>query len=221
MMNTPFIKISLIIFVFLALLISLFPPFNFGNRVKQYDFLFNGYDKYVRISNKTYLKKFYSKDSIEAYKEKWSDRELQYVKTSSDSFFTTRRFLFFSQKKKRDWFADILYHSKRITENGENDAMSNKVYNDKTDLRAINYNDVKTDYNKTPDDWDYKYVDIFDSIKNCDEYSITEPVYLLLERKILLAELLVEYILAVLISLIFGYLFQRFFPEKRFKAVIK
>jgi hypothetical protein len=216
-MNTSFIKISLIIFVFLALLISLFPPFNFGNRVKQYDFLFNGYDKYVRISNKTYPKKFYSKDSIEAYKEKWSDRELQYVKTSSDSFFTTRRFLFFSPKKKRDWFADILYHSKRITENGENDAMSNKVYYDETDLSAINFNEVKTEYNKTPDDWDYKYVDIFIGIKNYNEYNITEPVYLLLERKILLAELLVEYILAVLLSIILGYFIKRFIPEKFLK----
>ncbi len=81
--------------------------------------------------------------------------------------------------------------------------------NQETRTDAINYNEVKEDYNKEPDNWDFKYIDRIDSIKKYDEYKIAQPIYYLLERKILLGELLVEYILAFFISLVIGFLTER------------
>jgi hypothetical protein len=74
---------------------------------------------------------------------------------------------------------------------------------------AINYDEVKNQYHKSPNDWDFKYVDYFDSSKKFDLYDISKPVYWLLERKILFGELMVEYILAFFVAIIAGYFLHR------------
>ena len=93
----------------------------------------------------------------------------------------------------------------------ENDSQTNNriKYDDGSNTDAINYKEVKEDYNKAPGNWDFKYIDRIDSIKKYDEYKIAQPIYYLLDRKILLGELLVEYILAFFISLVIGYLTER------------
>jgi hypothetical protein len=74
---------------------------------------------------------------------------------------------------------------------------------------AVNYIEVKNEYLKSPDDWDYKYITRIDSIKKFNEYNIAKPIYYLLDRKILFGELIVEYILDFFVSIIVGYLISK------------
>jgi hypothetical protein len=49
MIKIPFIKVSATLFALLALLISLFPPFDFLHQGKQYDFIFSGFHNNRKI----------------------------------------------------------------------------------------------------------------------------------------------------------------------------
>jgi hypothetical protein len=224
MKKIPFINVSAIIFILLALLISLFPPFEFGNEkqnpfkgeyklpVKKYDFILGDNKKDIILDYISFTKKFYNRDSLESYRDKWRDRKFDFVQTSIDSFFTQRRVLFLIPEKLRTSYPD--FHISDSYNFPDNSDKIVKVNKDEKNTDAINYNDVKTEYNKHPNNWDYESIKIFDSIKKYDKYKITEPVYYSLERKILSSELFVEYILAILISLISGFLIQRLIPIK-------
>jgi hypothetical protein len=248
-MSTPFIKISLIIFIFLALIISLFPPFEFGNEklrtlherntysdiaeklpIKKYDFILNDNKKNIILGSYIFLQKFYNKDSLNFYKDKWSDKIFNFDSTSVDSFFTAKRVLFpfivnkmDSDKRKKiltllkwsnfNWKGNYEWMNDNYNKYGR----FFKYNDDETDKDAINFNQVKNDYEKSPNNWDYKYLEVFDSTKKYDAFDITQPVYYLLERNLIWSELLVEYILAVLISIISGYIIQRFIPGKFLK----
>lgn len=240
-------KIGLIVFLFLATVISLFPPFEFGNEklitlqerrnnsdiseklpVKKYDSIFNSNKKLIALNNYIFQKKFYSKDSLKFYKDKWGDKEFNFNSTSVDSFFTAKRVLFPSMVNKMgsnrmkkmlaflkwsnyNWAGNYEWMNQTYNKNGKH-----YNYNDnETDKDAINYNKVKKDYDKSPNDWDYKYVNVFDSTKKADLYDITQPVYFLLDRNILFSELLIEYFLAFILSAVIQLIFVW---KKRYKA---
>jgi hypothetical protein len=88
---------------------------------------------------------------------------------------------------------------------------------DNSDLDALNYNEVKEDYKKSPGEWSHHWVSFYDSAKRYDKYYVVQPIYYRLNRELILGELLIEYILAVLLSVILGYLIKRFIPEKFLK----
>jgi hypothetical protein len=76
-------------------------------------------------------------------------------------------------------------------------------------MHPVNYWMVKREYDKEPVDWKVTTLFQFDSTGNYDKYLVTQPVYYLLDRKILLSELMVEYILAFFVSIIVGYLISK------------
>ena len=111
-------KIGIIIFIPLAIIISLFPPFEFGNEklrtlserkinskivgilpIKEYDFIFNSNKKYFALDS-TIFYKLFAIDSVEFYKEKWNDKKFQFDH-SIDSFFTAKGFLYPTFLKER------------------------------------------------------------------------------------------------------------------------
>ena len=274
MKKDTFIKISTAIFVILAVIISLFPPFEFGNEklktlserrsnsqiadklpLKKYDFFFGSNKKYIPLTSFNFTKKFYSRDSVVYYTKLWNDKKFNCNLTSTDTFLTATKFLYepkgweitFSKHRGR-WprqdeysdsifyvtegkWEDPIFYKKTALEKlladpnnyeynyyqfGEPDTnkfrcetYGNKIIkynNEETNKDAVNFSSVKDEYEISPDKWNYKYVYKVDSIKKYYEYSITQPVYYLLDRKILLSELLIEYMLAFFVSIILGYL---------------
>jgi len=213
MTKIPNLKTSAIIFVFLALIISLFPPYLFDNRIKQYDFLFNAYKKNINAENRDFSQKFYNKDTLEYYKDKWSDCKFNFVGVSIDSFFTQKRILYLRPKRNnRGIFEDIQFNLPGNYGDDFTGLTNNiiKVDKNETNENAINYYKVRKEYIKHPEKWEHKYVNVFDSMKRCENYKVIKPVYELMSRKILLSELLVEYVLASLISIIFGFIINKF-----------
>jgi hypothetical protein len=221
MLKIPFLKVSAIIFVILALLISLFPPFNFGNGIKQYDFLFNGIKKDISLDSNNIQQYFHDKESLEYYKKLWSGSKFEFSR-SVDSFFTRSGFiypLFLNERypngvrklnDKLNYKDFGLDKRQQISEFGNNDDLRPWKQTENEDLykNAINYIYVKKEYEKEPNIWQLVPLYHFDSAGKYDVYNVSNPVYYLLERKILLSELLVEYIIAMLISLLSGYLIQ-------------
>ncbi len=236
-----FIKISAAIFILLAFIISLFPPFEFGNEklrtlserksnsdivnklpIKQYDFIFGSNKKSFTLEYYSFNEKFNDKNSLEDYKKLNSDYGFYFISSSADSFYTAKRYLYKDTtskeniknkggktKYKFDFSKSNSYEGLLLA---QNDSQTNNIIkydDDGSNTDAINYKEVKEDYNKAPGNWDFKYIDRIDSIKKYDEYKIAQPIYYLLDRKILLGELLVEYILAFFISLVIGYLTER------------
>lgn len=231
MLKIPSIKVSFAIFIFLALIISLFPPFEFGNEklkemgftfvadnlpVKKYDFIFNSNKKYLAIGHNTFRAKFYSKDSIEQIRNNWNDNAYKFIGSSADSFFTKKDFLFHYVKSQE---TKILPQQNIQSGwvNGYKQRKFNLSYLDEREIigveMAINYKEVKNEYDKSPNNWGVKYVNVLDSVRNYDEYEIKQPNYYLLDRKLIWSEFFVEFILAVWFSLISGYLINKFFPE--------
>lgn len=219
-----FIKTSIAIFVFLGIVISLFPPFEFSKRnyikpIKHYDFIFGSNEKNIAVGQETLFKKFYNSDTLYYYKNLWNESDFNLYKSSTDTFFTVRKFLFkqkMPNNKKKSWIikGDIM------DEQAFNEAFSGNFYNTKYDnLEAINYDKVKDEYLKSPKNWGYHWVNTVDSVKKYDEYKITYPTYRLLDRKILFGELMVEYILAFFISIIVGYLISIFISRKQAHAL--
>jgi hypothetical protein len=262
--KNTFVKISLTIFVFLSLIISLFPPFEFGRAysvnarkgtmfdrlpIKQYDFIFNSNRKNFALFGEGGLccRRFKKGDSteklLEYYKDRWPYPKVEYV-YSVDSFFTAERVLFRDTTKQKFYFDESAdsqieerinqidvpakgYKLESILELGEwGEAQNKYVYHEingkniikyylpETNKDAINYNEILSEYNKIPNDWSYKYVLKFDSSGKYLVYKLTEPMIYLLDRDLLLSELLVEYILALFVSIIGGYLIQRFVFRK-------
>ncbi|MGD1006042.1 MAG: hypothetical protein ABR980_02285 [Ignavibacteriaceae bacterium] len=258
MEKNNFIKASIAIFIFLGIIISLFPPFEFGRSsynlpIKKYDIIFGSIKKYIIVSYDTLQLKFYNLDSLEYYKgyykNLWGDCDFILRQTSTDTFYTTHKFLFkksagsksglmpigikiedgakYTKDKDGYWqYAGISdqpsEQSAPVSRFGNTSDKIIEIYGDKFtrdkdgNLRlienyddkvedAINYNEVRNDYEKSPRNWDFKYVKIIDSVKKYDEYTVAKPVYYLLDRKIILNELFVEYILAFFISIILGY----------------
>ena len=216
------IKISLIIFVFLALLISLFPPFEFGHMintvddrityagvvdilpVKKYDFILNSNKKKIALGTITF-KKFYNKDSLAYYKGRFGDKKFTLIKSSVDSFFTYKKHLEYdpapSNRSGLDFTGDEIV-----------EGIINNF--DTSTLDAVNYQEVKIDFEKSPHEWAHSWVRNYDSTSKYQYYWFIQPVYYPLERHLLWSELLIEYILAVFVSLISGYLIKRFIPKK-------
>ena len=279
MNKNTFIKISAAIFILLAVIISLFPPFEFGNEklrtlserksnsdivnklpIKQYDFIFGNNKKSFALGYHSFTEKFYDKNSLEDYKKLNSDYGFYFLSSSTDTFFTAKRYLYKDTTSKentknkgdktkykfnftepsyqRDWrkisplldpkannnndktkykfdfskssnYVDPIFGNYKANENDSQTNNRIKYDDDGSNTDAINYNEVKEDYNKEPNNWDFKYINRIDSIKKYEKYKIALPIYYLLDRKILLGELLVEYILAFFISLVIGYLIER------------
>ncbi len=103
-----FIKIALAIFIILSVIISLFPPFEFGNEklktqyerninykiveklpIKQYDFIFNSNEKYFILIYYNYQKTFYNTRELKKYQNEWNERKFSLAETSADSFYTS------------------------------------------------------------------------------------------------------------------------------------
>jgi hypothetical protein len=235
-------KIGLIVFLFLATVISLFPPFEFGNDklktlqeeyaifgeklktwqeqadivrmshelpVKKFDFLFGDNKKDIVLKYDSYYKKFYDKDSLAYYKNLWKHKIFIYNHTSFDTFYIAHKFLFKNSDGSKMLINDKYTVGNEIyfvcsdenvkwIENYDKEKNVNYEWNIED---AVNYNEVKDNYNKSPNDWGFRYMKKIDDIKKYDEYIIATPNYYLLNRNILLGELLVEYFLAFILSI--------------------
>lgn len=222
----------------LALLISLFPPFEFGENntktipdkggnsdiseiadklpIKKYDFIFNNNKKSIVLDSNTFTPKFYSKDSIELKRKEWSNKRIEFEGEFNEPIYSDKTVLFkTTHPYKEKWIYINGKRTKIFQKNGINYPIDFDPHF--TDQWAINYNEVKKEYDKSPNNWDTKDVNTFDSVRKYYKYNVTEPVYYLLDRKLILSELFVEYIIAILLSIISGYLIQRFIPEKLMK----
>jgi hypothetical protein len=87
--------------------------------------------------------------------------------------------------------------------------MENMCSSDYNTESAINYNEVKNEYTKNPNDWDFKDTTVIRTIKKYEAFKIIYPISPLVIRKLLFGELMVEYILAFLVSIIVGYLISK------------
>jgi hypothetical protein len=77
---------------------------------------------------------------------------------------------------------------------------------------SVNYKDVESEYERDPFSWNWGMFFQLDSTGNYEEYEVTQPVYYLLDRNILFSELVVEYILALFVSLVTGYITEKIIP---------
>lgn len=121
MNKNSFIKISAAVFIFLAIGISLFPPFEFGNEklrtlserklnpkivdklpIKEYDFIFSSNKKYFALSSYDFIKQFYSRDTAKYYENLWSDKLFKFIGESVDTFLTASRFIY-QRWTENDW----------------------------------------------------------------------------------------------------------------------
>jgi hypothetical protein len=224
-------KIGLCVFLFLATVISLLPPFEFGNEklktlqernanyriseklpVKKYDFIFSGIKRNIILDYHTFQKKFYNQDSFNHYKNLWKESEFNFINSDNDTFFTIHRTIFKKAIPKKNEFK---YKTKIWEPEKERKIMrawhpededpinSSSHYNTllDNDYDAINFNEVKNEYSKSPDDWDFKRIIKIDSVKKFNVYNIIYPKYYLLNREILFGELMVEYFLAFILSI--------------------
>ena len=171
MKENTFIKISAAIFILLAVIISLFPPFEFGNEklktiserrinsdiadklpVKKYDFILGSNKKYIFLKYNYYTTlKFYHRDSLNYYKSLWGDDKFIFDNSSVDSFSIAKSSKF-DPTTAKPWDFDWFDSGKVTTANPQD-----------TIVR-------------------YEY----------DLYNIYQPKYYLLERKLLLGEILIE-----------------------------
>ncbi len=261
MEKNNFLKISAAIFTIFAVIISLFPPFEFGGEkirtlaerrkneeivsklpVKSYDFIFGGNQKYFALSYFTFQMKFNNEDTLEYFQHKLKDNNFHFVSTSADSFFSYHWFLYKDSAIAKPWemnWDDALSISQSKIKNSEEGNSHTKDWIDSLPLKghqnikenkltsagepnkqdwktfrqdartAINYNQVKAEYEKSPNIWYVKGIQKLDSVKQYRIYNIVQHVYYLLDRKILLSELLVEYVIAFFTSLILGYIVLR------------
>jgi len=241
MKKNNFIKISAAIFILLAVIISLFPPFEFGNEklrtlserrinskiieklpIKKYDFLFGSNKKYFALDSYTFQKLF-TKESLKSYKEKWNDKRFKFI-AAIDSFFTAIGFLdqlllngnrgLIYKPNYKDY--GLVIFRGGIMDTPKNYAIDySEVLGGSTNFiqNSADYWDVKSKYEKDmekdPISWSWHLLYRFDSAGTYDKYFVTQPVYYLLDRKILFNELMVEYILDFFVSIIVGYLISK------------
>jgi hypothetical protein len=87
-----------------------------------------------------------------------------------------------------------------------NEYYSSAEYSKDQDLEedkydAINYWEYKRNFDKSLKEyWELWNVYKFDRVKKCDLYWITQPIYYSLKRELLAGELVIEYILAFILS---------------------
>ncbi len=234
-----FVKASAAIFVFLALIISLFPPYEFGNEkirtlserrlnrkiieklpIKSYDFIISSNKKYFPLDHYNFTKKFYDQDSIKYYEDLWGDKLFSLHKISVDTFLTASGILYKSEGPMPDGYrknTDVdpsFYRTHGVWENPLFKTRDDSREKNRVIKYEISDTDGKKEYEKSPRDWGYKYVYKFDSSKKYYEFTITQPVYYLLNREILLSELIIEYTLAFLISAVVGFIPRFFYYNK-------
>ncbi len=230
--KNSFIKISVAIFIILAIIISLFPPFEFGNEmikteserrsnsdianklpIKEYDLLLGSNKKYFILDYYDFQQKFYNKDTLNFYKDKWSDKKFIFITASADSFLTPQKILHEYSLAERINLKQSYKKLKGFVETlewRENHNWYPLTANEEGINTATNFYAVRNDFKKSPADWYIERISRLDSTKKYNLYDITQPVYYLLERKLLFSELLVEYILAFFISIIAGYIIKSF-----------
>lgn len=213
------LKIGIIIFIPLAILISLFPPFNWdipSNRkdiynyleirdflpLKKYSFIFDGNKKIVPVGTVIFSKKYYQQDSVKLKKVLSDAIEFQYWE-GIDTFYN---------------YEPLAYEIKINNSQSEFTSKHRKVYTledlfeKKDDIikRAKNYNDIKERYLKNPDGWDVRYNKTYANSKIYYQYTIKKPNYYLLQRTLILSELFVNYLLAFFVSIGIGLIFKKF-----------
>lgn len=214
-------KIVLIVFLFLATIVSLFPPFEIGNELlrtqqernkyseimdnlplKRYDFLFSKTKKSYPIGEYFFEEKVYDnqKSTIDL-----SDAYKALTKTGVDTF------------KSIDW-TKVNEVKEKPMKKEESKPFSSQ---NKTQRKVKN-----VDYNKWHDNFIKKWLvehpedDIskpkkIDSIKSYKIYKITEPNWYVLKRELLINELFLEYFLALILSALIQLIF---IWKKRYKT---
>lgn len=216
-----FIKSSSAIFIFLAVIISLFPPYEFGHEmaptlsnpkvnaemksklpVKKYDFLFSNDKKCFPLASYKFRETFQNKDSIQAHIaiwKKYGDKKFSLRYIFIDSFYTAS----YQKYNYADKNATYLRKGNRII----------KYTIDNQNKDAINYK-VRDYYKKAPNEWRFKRIIKFDSTKKYYGYIVTQPSYYNLSRRMVLSELMIEYSSALLLSLIAGYIIKSIKQKK-------
>jgi hypothetical protein len=101
---------------------------------------------------------------------------------------------------------EIIGHHLEMGEVPNNEYYSSAEYSKDQDLEedkydAINYWEYKRNFDKSLKEyWELWNVYKFDRVKKCDLYWITQPIYYSLKRELLAGELVIEYILAFILS---------------------
>jgi len=187
-------KIGLIVFLFLATIISFFPPFQWGDEniktekerirnqnilenlpIKKYDFLFSSNKKYFPIGSYRISEIVYGSEKLRIDTSDILTKDVEEGKKGIDTFFYK-----FEKYQNSDWDWGV-YDKKR------------------EDLKNLNL-DYEYEYllhRKTPQEIANR---IADSIKNYKIFSFQKPNYYLLSREIIFSELAIEYLLAVFIA---------------------
>ena len=213
--------------------------------IKKYDFLFSSNKRYFALDSYSYIN-YFTENSLKAFKEKWNDKKYKFIATV-DSFFTAKRFLFIpafdygnitAKDTIRLWQG---LYNETLTWKEIDDKIDYKKYGlvdiDKSKFNyvinypdyfwdttkfitsCVNYWNVKKEYDKVNYYWLDETLFQFDSTGNYDKYLVTQPVYYLLDGKILFGELIVEYILAFFVSIIAGYLTSNLVSKMRAHAL--
>ena len=171
MNKNSFIKISAAVFIFLAIGISLFPPFEFGNEklrtlserklnteiveklpIKEYDFIFSNNKKYFALTSYDFVKKFYDKDSLKHYENLWGDKKFKFKTESTDTFLTASRLLHEKLTNKR--IAQGGKYKFRVTGKYRGESGLVEILRGMNDNKKYNY-DIDFDYDKLLDTEEY------------------------------------------------------------------
>lgn len=175
-------KTGLIIFLFLATIISLFPPFEWGNEnIKKYDFLFSSNKKYFPIGSYNYEQKLYSGEKIGI---DTSDIISKDIVTGIDTFFINK----YKVKKSFPLKKDNIGRDSNPNRKGGKNYDFSFTNIDWGSIWEKEYNEIKQRTGNA------------DTIQHYKIYKLVKPHWYLSHRKLILNELILEYLLAGFIA---------------------
>ena len=202
-------KIGLFVFLILATIISLIPPYQWGNEylktqkereensyiikylpIKQYNFLFASNKKYFPIGSYRISEILYQGERLRIDTSDILAKDVEGGEKGIDTFFYK-----FHKYQESDWDKYYSYDKKRenlktlYTEYWVNNIPSKKTKYLGLDKPPDRYREEMNEYNDITNR-------ISNSIKMYKIFSFQKPSYYLLSREIIFSELVIEYLLA-------------------------
>lgn len=232
----PAFRVGIIIFIPLAILLSLFPPYYWGNEkirtlserrrsdiddqlpIKSYDLLFGSNKKLFKLGSYTFTNKYYENEFNSLDKILSDATGFKFI-SGIDTFSTKLSYAYkMTDAEKIGVLKEEQAKYKQSQRRGRNSRQ--KIFNfvnwrDFSVEHADNFEIIKHEYLKAPNDWNTRWVNKIDSVKSFRNYTIKKPNYYLLGREIILSELFINYLLAFFLSTGLGLLFVKFKERKR------
>lgn len=216
------LKYSIPIFIFLAILVSLFPPFYWSSNrnvsellpLKEYSFILGSNKKYFALKKYTFRKKYYNYDT-KRLDSILSDAITHNIESNGTDTFTTEKFFAYKVAGIDDKEWNELMKDTPINKNSALYRLQKRLWRyKKQDIYeriklAENYMHIKGKFTTSSKDWRVKKEREIDSIKEYDLHRITKPKYFLLSRDIILSELVVNYMLAIFLSIGLGFIIKK------------